>query len=297
MKYLFCIFIVLLGQKIGFAQCSSGNCNAPQYYPQYQSSYSTSYPIYSQNYPVYSGIVYETYPASRPIYATTSGQVEQSQKLVPVIKKQPAPLATPTISGPSTIKVGELAVLRIKDSPTKVVWIVIPQKINFKEFENGSSAVFSSPSAGIFSFFAACGSGNDLIVLPHNLTVIDDRPSPGPSPPGPNPQPIDLKSNVRLAIDKVKSQKKIEEAQFLAFSFLSVVNLIKTGIVTDSAKIIQITTDSNRQVLGQAKEKWIPFFTDLALILNNLSKNGQLKTPEEHIEVWNTIAETLKETL
>lgn len=302
------IFYCLGSQKSVNSQCSSGSCGVSSYYgqnysyPGYSSSYS--YPVYYSNPIIYSrpmytsnAISYKTEPQC--IQISNQSVISKAQSpLVPVIrKKQSPPYTTPTLEAPSQIKVGELAVLRVKNSTTKVAWIVVPQKINFQEFENGASACFSSPIAANYSFFAAVGSGNDLIVLPHNLVVIDDRPTP-PIPPGPNPPtPTDTKQAVKAAIAKVSSQKKVSEAQFLAFSFLSIANLIKTGAVTNSQVIIDLTTASNRQALGQEKDKWLPFFTDLSLLLNNMSKNGQLATPEQHIQTWTIIADALRETI
>jgi hypothetical protein len=300
MKYIFILILGLVSQRVA-AQCQNGQCYAPQYiqsYPSYQSSYVLTYPS-NYSYPVlYSG---DIYARQGQVYQDCSTYTKQQTELVPVNKSKltTKSLVPPTLEGPSQIKVGELAVLRVKNAVTKVAWIVIPQKINFQEFENGSSAAFCTNIAGNYSFFAAVGSGNDLVVLPHQIVVIDDRPSPIPPGPGPNPPiptPTDLKSSVKLAVTKVKSPQRVKEANYLAFSFISVANLIKSANITDSNTIISVTTASNRQALGQSAELWAPFFEFLAATLNTMSKNGQLKTPEDHISTWNIIADALKET-
>lgn len=196
------------------------------------------------------------------------------------------PTPTPTIYSNETVKIvapqtansGDLVVLRVEGEAEALTWKVLPHTSNFRVFDNGRTAVFSSRGGSYTVLLAAStrdgdtGASVELIV--HSLVVK-------------TVEPTDL--DVTVWCRQINASKA--EARKLSQSFASVAILIDSGILKTPEDIVKATTASNKAALGEtALAKWTPFFENLRIYLNG----KQLKTSEEHSSLWKTVAQQLE---
>jgi len=131
-----------------------------------------------------------------------------------------------------------------------------------------------------------------LHLLNPNGTVITYRLTPLESP-----QPKPESPMVKWVKGEVaKVQKHADLSLALAATFSDISSRITKGELKTPLEIITATAAANAKVLDNQEkiEAWAGFREALREKLNAMAEAGELKTPEDHIRIWNEIAEGLK---
>lgn len=222
--------------------------------------------------------------------AIAFGAVKYSGPSVVADDPAPAPVvvvvdpnqADVVVEASTTIKVGELAIIDVsKSNADSIVWKVKPETKNFKVFDNGRVAVFSSEAEGEYLFFisgAKAGTVDGEIVV---ITVGK----------GSVPLPVSVSTKVPTWLAKVASPSKRDEAIRLAQSFSSVASMATSS--TPPGDIVAMTVKSNRDALGNSIKAWEPFLLDLQAELEARAAAGALSTADAHVALWREISQAL----
>lgn len=221
--------------------------------------------------------------------------------LIPTSDTGTSDLATQTdellvVNANLEVKAGDLVTIDLSESTgIEYKWSLLPTEaaINFRVFDQGRVAVFSSGIPGEYLFFVSCHTETAVdhkilmvTVLPRQLTP-DPEPAPDPSP---DPDaPIDVKLASWL---KTMGASKSDCAK-LGQSFESIAAQIKAGVIPVD-KITAATRESNHSALSDSKSDWTPFMANLQKEFVTRYKDGTLRTPEEYENLWKKIGLTLK---
>jgi len=192
------------------------------------------------------------------------------------------------IEGPTEIKIGQLARFDVTKSAGKTFkWKVLPPTTNFEVYDDGRRAVFSSTTAGDFTFIVACANDNDVDVKTHIVKVGDGGETPTPGPVNPA---TGIAGKVVELSKLVNSPNKKAESAKLAASFTGIAKQITDGQLTTAEQIIEAQATANRAALGNSLTTWVPFLTSLQKEMKTQAEAGLLVTAEQHSALWVQIA-------
>ncbi|RLB77207.1 MAG: hypothetical protein DRH24_16625 [Deltaproteobacteria bacterium] len=217
------------------------------------------------------------------IFASIALLLLTSSATLTLADDTPAPAeAKVVLSAPAAAKIGELVRLDASKSVAdSFKWIVIPESSDFLVYDGGARAVFSARVAGKYRFVLAVAKGGSVDVITYVVTV-------GKAPE--RPQSNDL----RAWIPYWRYQLNLphEQAAALAASFDRVAS--RYEVLTKPQDWIKATAEANREALGDNIDQWVPLLDKIGAALRKMAENGQLKTPEQHRDVWKAIAEGLR---
>ncbi len=222
------------------------------------------------------------------------------------------------ISGPEKVSVGELVVLRCGTAGSdSASWVILDQKgreaeevrldaignasmnaLRYLVVDNGKAVVFSSPSAGrFFVVLIVVQVSEDGAVsraTTRHIVQVGDN-GPGPKPPDPDPTPLTGMAKVAYdtAIAKVAAGSRVN-ARKSAAAFRAVASMIAAGTIKSAQEVIRETSAQRKTQLGADADNWNDWATEIGAKLNDLSKDGSLKTLDDHATVWLQIAQGLE---
>ena len=211
----------------------------------------------------------------------------------PANAQEPAPETTVTaaeivVAAPKTAHVGELVIIDVsKSTADQVEWRVIPESKNFRVFESGRVAAFSSGTAGEFTFVIAAAKDGSVDVEIINVRLVVDGPASA------------LTEKVATWCEAVKSTTKRDDALKLAQSFSAMASFIDT--LTDNGsgigveEVISATAAANRKALGDHLDSWIPFLSSLGEELKAMNAADKLPDAKAHAALWREIAASLQQ--
>ena len=188
------------------------------------------------------------------------------------------PTVSLIVKAPETCKVGEMVTIDATGSNADVFeWLVIPTTKNFRVITNGQEALFSAEEPGTFIFIIA--ATRDGILQPlYRLQVVVE--------PGSTPVPVhdDFTIKVKSWLPPNVDPKILEK---LARSF----ERVASAGHKDVAVLVKTTSLSNRAILGDQMLKYKVFLVAFSAYLKaNLTD----ATIEEHVELWFSLAATLR---
>ncbi len=197
------------------------------------------------------------------------------------------------IEGPNEIAVGQLARLDVTKSVGKTFkWKTLPPTANFEVYDDGRKAVFSSGTAGEYTFIVACANDNDVDVKTYIIKVGEGGITPGPQP-GPVNPATGMVGKVIELTKLVNSPNKKAEAAKLATGFVSVAKQITDSQLTTADQIIEAQKIANRTAVGNSLTAWVPFLEALQKEMKSQAESGLLVTTEQHATLWMQIADGL----
>lgn len=194
------------------------------------------------------------------------------------------------------VKIGQLVIIDVSQSTgNNYKWSVMPGTPNFRVFDDGRVAVFSSGTPGDYTFFVSCCAGDELdhkIIVIRVLDKYPTPPAPGPQPPAPEPLDPSAPFAEKLAYWLTDMEANKNDCERLAQSFESVAAQIRAGVIPLD-KISAATRESSRTALGHRAEVWGPFMASLKAVMITSSKAGQLETVEQYDHLWLEISKAL----
>lgn len=194
----------------------------------------------------------------------------------------------PEIAGPGEVEIGELARLSVEGE--KVAWDCVPHIPDGQAFgENNQSYVASFRTPGLYTVIAAVYSNDEVNILSF---PIDVRGPPEPVKP---PVPEDNRFDEVLIQDVISwcqaSAANRDRVMGIATVFGYVAIEIQEGKLVSAQDIINRTAILNKEVdtsgLG-------PLLSDIQTELTSRSDSGTLRTVDDHLVVWKSIAEGLE---
>ncbi len=201
------------------------------------------------------------------------------------------------ISGPTEVETGELVILTIENSGDgDYKWLVFPPTKDFLVTDSGKRIIFSSGIKGKFKFIVAGVVDKIIDMVPHTVSVINDKADPRNYPLRIDDaiQEQSLSMKVVEWCELVDSSSKKQDCQKLAKSFSNIALLIEAGTIEKPENIIKATITSNRKSLGKNLDNWYILGASLAKELNTMSDAGKLNTPEDHVKIWQELATALE---
>lgn len=238
------------------------------------------------------------------------------------------------IDGPKEVLAGDLTVFKAVTSNDDVtfVWKILPpsgEKNAIVTGTDGNQYAFSSRTKGIYHIVlvglnsGCCFTDSHIEVVTHEFVNGDSvtppapptppnpnppgpvpptppiPPNPGPVPPLPEPSLNELRDYVTtLAMAKVPdSAKRVEVANKLADSMLSIASAIQAGAY-DSLELRDIRVETrklNQEAIGWDNSiDWFNFSTELSKKIEELEKSNKLKERKDYAQAWQAIGEGLK---
>jgi len=206
------------------------------------------------------------------------------------------PVAKIVLKAPAKAEVGELVRFDLSDSTAQsFTWILIPESIDFVQYDDGRRAAFSARKPGTLMFFISCAYEGSSAAIVHTIMII------GPKVPDPVvPDSSIIKPGVNAdfsqwiiywcAVNKCAKN----EAAALAVSFESVAAQINAGILQRADSIITTTAKANKAALGESLLQWLPVLQELQSTMKTMASRGALSTPDQHQALWLTIAKGLR---
>ena len=186
------------------------------------------------------------------------------------------------IDAPTRGRVGELIRFDLTRSVAdSIMWRLLPASGDFESYDEGRRAVFSARTPGDYMFIIAVAKGGTVDVITHTVHIE-----------GPPAKPDTHSLTEWVPYWLYPMQLNREEALKLAQSFEDVAGRI-TAISTPKG-IIEATAEANRTALGNSIEAWKPLLIKIQAALGNKAKAGTLMTPDQHKEVWLSIAKGLR---
>jgi len=194
------------------------------------------------------------------------------------------------------VKIGQLVIIDVSQSTgNKYKWSVMPETPNFRVFDEGRVAVFSSGVPGDYTFFVSCCADDEVdhkIIVIRVLDQYPTPPAPGPQPPAPEPLDPSAPLDVKLAHWLAEMDANKNDCERLAQSFESVAAQIRAGVIPID-KISAATKESSHTALGHHTEVWTPFMAHLKAVMVAASKAGKLQTVEQYDNLWMEISRGL----
>ena len=205
------------------------------------------------------------------------------------------PIDGSAIAGPSEAQIGELVRLQVKGDQVK--WQVLPSVPDLETYGAANEkAVISFRRAGEYTIIAAVLSDKTVSLQTIKIVVGGFTPTPGPGPgPGPNNPPVGPKVDAELTA-KVKtwaSESKVDKqrAATLAANFSQVANEINAGSLKTTGEIINRTATLNQSLDLNGFDG---VMAKIQAYLTQQADSGILSTPEQHVNVWFSIASGLE---
>lgn len=163
----------------------------------------------------------------------------------------------------------------------KYDWKTIPETENFKVYEQGKKAVFSSEISGEYLVICGYTKGDGHVEVLVYRIVADNRAAP-------------LSLKVSNWCKSVASPSVKQDAMKLAESFRSVADLTEKGELADAEAVVVATADSNRAALGEQIINWKPFLEAMQKELIVMAESGTLPDAKSHVPIWDEIADALE---
>lgn len=207
----------------------------------------------------------------------------------PVPQPDPAKLVV-SLEVQPTAEVGQLVVLEAGGNADRYTWQVLPPTENFLPIDGGKRAVFTA-AGGTFTFILAGADEDEVAVA---TTAISVGPAPGP---GPQPGPIPVPPAPQIGFDRLsigwlkllkKDDKLRDDAILLAANFESIAGLIEARQLTGGDVITEFTRNSNRRIIGERRDVWLPFF-------EALEKELKARSSLNYQQAWREIAKGLRD--
>lgn len=210
----------------------------------------------------------ESQPALVPQPSTPAGPSENAAKIV--------------LNAPSTAKIGELVRLDASASTaSSFKWLTNPSTQDFEVYADGRKAVFSARKAGSYQFVLAVGLKDTVDVIEFTIRVE------GPVDP---PTSDSLEEWIPYWMSEM--HLPAEEKEALAVSFEQIA--LKMTVLATPEAIIKATAEANRAALGANLSAWIPLLQKIQVSLEKLARSGKMTTPQQHAEVWASIARGIR---
>jgi len=198
------------------------------------------------------------------------------------------------IKAQTIAEVGELVRFDVSSSQAESFkWILVPESPDFEVYNDGRRATFSARKEGEYMFIVACAYKSKVDVTTHIVTVGTPGPKPNSYPNVSRPD-----SNAEV-VDWVPywcalTQRPQDGALKLSASFDGVAATISAGVNTTPNEIINATSESTRQALGDSIEDWKPFLLSLQNQFKDRAAAGTLVSPDQHAKMWREVATGLR---
>ena len=203
-----------------------------------------------------------------PQPSTPAGPSENAAKIV--------------LDAPSTAKIGELVRLDASASTaSSFKWLTNPSTQDFEVYADGRKAVFSARKAGNYQFVLAVGLKDTVDVVEFTIRVE------GPIAP---PTSESLEEWIPYWMSEMTLPAAEKEA--LAASFEQIA--LKMTMLATPEAIIKATAEANRAALGASLPNWIPLLQKIQVALDKLARSGKMTTPQQHADVWASIARGIR---
>lgn len=190
---------------------------------------------------------------------------------------------TVELVGQETATVGELC--RFLAEGEIVRWECLPQTSDSESYgDHNENFVVSFRAPGIYTVIAAIYKEGDLSI--HSQPVTVDGVRTDPTVPIPTILNTELAMKVKGWAQKYKVPK--ETCIKLASNFNQVASQISAGTLKTPSEIISTTAEMNQDLTLDEN-----LMAELQAYLTSQSDIGNLKTPEQHKIVWQSIAKGL----
>ena len=193
----------------------------------------------------------------------------------------PTTEAKVVLKAQSSARVGEMVRFDASDSTAdSFKWLLIPGSVDFLTYDSGSRAVFSARAPGNYRFVVAVAKDGTVDVIDHVIRVI-----------GPPPNPSTNSLSEWLPVWLYATSLPRDECEILAANFEA---LAARDDLHKPIEWIRATAESNREILGDRIDAWIPILDKINTALKKKAEDGLLDTPMDHAKVWREIAEGLR---
>lgn len=199
--------------------------------------------------------------------------------------------AAVVIQAPDKVKVGDLIRIDLSGSQgAGFDYQVIPEPPGLQVFDDGRTIVCGTGDKNVeYLFMISCALDGDSDIKTH-IVRVHGAQTDSPVNPGQN-----LVEKVKDWCDDVNSPDKRDDALALAQSFSSVAIIIEQDTFSSAEELVQATTTSNRDALGDNLEQWESLLNSLMLELKAMASAGQLPDIRSHARVWKDVARGLRE--
>jgi hypothetical protein len=190
--------------------------------------------------------------------------------------------------GQDTAEVGEL--VRFLAEGDIVRWECLPQTSDSESFgDNNENYVVSFRKPGVYTVIAAIYVEGELTIHTQAVTVEGHTIVVDPVDPViPVEIDVDLSKKVVAWVNKYGVDR--EQCLALADNFYTVAAKIRSGELLTPGQIITATANLNSDMkLNEG------LMAELQAYLTSQADVGNLKTPKQHLVVWNSIAKGLKD--
>jgi len=215
------------------------------------------------------------------------------------------------IQGPSgAVQPGTMVVLTIAPGSPDVdamSWQCGNADLQLLVVERGTICAFATAVKGQYVIIlsaarvgesgkAELGTARKTIVVGDD---IDPDPEPDPDPdPGPDPEPDPLPDGkyglAPLAVKWCEELPDANEAGDLANAFRAVSSQVAAGAVKTVDNFKTLSTQVNRDAIGDQREKWLPWFMRLNDEMTRIEKGGGLNTVKDCAVAWDEVATGLE---
>lgn len=206
----------------------------------------------------------------------------------PMVSKEPFTGYSAEFVGQETATVGELC--RFLAEGEIVRWQCLPATSDSESYgEHGENYVVSFRKPGVYTVVAAIYDKGELTIHTQPVTVDGIIPI-GPVDPTNPTDPVSLDTElVGKVVGWVKKYKVEREVCIkLASNFSQVASEIAKGDLQTTASIISRTAEMNQDLTLNEN-----LMAELQAYLTSQADLGNLKTPEQHLVAWNSIAKGL----
>ena len=205
-----------------------------------------------------------------------------------------------TIQGTEVSLTGNLVILTVPESTgSSFCWTVIPNETSIGSYyicDGGRTLVFASRIAGVYHFILSAASGDEVRVLTHRLSYLEQDDIT------PLPPVIDEDSIYDWVQSRTKtlvsSDKFEQESEALANSLTQTVRMIESGQIRSPEQARTTQRSLARQYLTavspESVSQWQNWQNTLAEKLTELDSNGKLDSLEQIADVFRQIARGLR---
>jgi hypothetical protein len=190
--------------------------------------------------------------------------------------------------GQDTAEVGEL--VRFLAEGDLVRWECLPKTSDSESYgEHNENYVVSFRKPGVYTVVAAIYAGGELTIHTQAVTVEGPPPPPPPTP-TPTPVKVDVDLEQKVLGWAKKYQVDRDTCISLSSNFSTVAKRIESGELITPGQIITATANLNSDLkLNEG------LMAELQAYLTSQADMGNLRTTEQHLVVWNSIAKGLKD--
>jgi len=193
--------------------------------------------------------------------------------------------------GQDVAEVGEL--VRFLAEGDIVRWECLPQTTDSESYgESNENYVVSFRKPGVYNIIAAIYVDGDLSIHTQPVTVEGPPIVVPPDDPVVPVVKIDLELAGKVMGWCQKYRIDEETCTLLASNFSQVAQLVEKGDLVTPGQIISKTAEMNADLTLDEN-----LMAELQAYLTSQSDLGNLKTPEQHVVAWNSIAKGLRDAI